>query len=138
MVMVAFGPEHLTVTMNGHVVEGWATVADYFMPPQAAEFWSVKTGPTGDAFYFRKGASRGGEVKIVLMPHSPSVTFFDQQIQVVVAGGFVEWNGSARNSANGKSQTYEQGVLRVGPKGEQFGAEEVADKTYIFHFQDIV
>ena len=76
MVMVAFGPEHLTVTMNGHTVEGWANVADYFMPPQATEFWSVKTGPTGDAFYFRRGASRGGEVKIVLMPHSPSVTFF--------------------------------------------------------------
>ena len=56
----------------------------------------------------------------------------------MVAGGFVEWNGSARNSANGKSQTYEQGVLRVGPKGEQFGNDEVADKTYIFHFQDIV
>ena len=42
MVMVAFGPEHLTVTMNGHEVQGWASVADYFMPPQATEFWSVK------------------------------------------------------------------------------------------------
>ena len=51
----------------------------------------------------------------------------------------MEWNGSARNSANGKSQTYEAGrAAPCGPKGEQFGNDEVADKTYIFHFQDIV
>ena len=50
------------------------------------------------------------------MPNSPSVDFFDQQIQVVAQGGFVEWNGTARNSANGKSQTYELGVLRLGQR----------------------
>ena len=136
--VMAYGPEHLTVTMNGIEVEGWANVADFFMPPQATDFFSVKTGPLGDAFYYRKGAARGGQVKIVLMPSSPTATKFDQQSAVVAAGGFVEWNGTARNSANGKSQTYEAGVLQTGPKGEQFGEEEVAAKTYIFYFQDIV
>ena len=137
MTMVAFGPEHLTVVFNGHEVGGWANVVDFFMPPQDTEFWTVKTGPTGDAFYFRKGASRGGEVKIVLMPNSLTVDFFDQQLEIVARGGFVDWSGTSRNSANGKSKTYERGVLRRGPKGEQFGGEEVADKTYIFYFEDI-
>ena len=50
----------------------------------------------------------------------------------------MDWSGTSRNSANGKSKTYERGVLRRGPKGEQFGGEEVADKTYIFYFEDIV
>ena len=138
MVMVAFGPEHLTVNMNGHEVQGWASVADFFMPPQDTEFFSVRIGPTGDAFYYRRGSSRGGEVKMVLMPNSPSVDFFDQQVQVVARGGFVEWNGTARNSANGKSITMERGIIRRAPKGEQFGEEEVANKTYIFYFEDIV
>ena len=136
--VMAYGPEHLTVTMNGHEVQGWANVADFFMPPQDTEFFGVKIGPLGDAFYYRKGAARGGEVKIVLMPNSESTTFFDQQAQVVAQGGFVEWNGTARNSANNKSLTMESGVLRRAPKGEQFGDEEVAAKTYIFYFQDIV
>ena len=133
----AYGPEHLTVTMNGHEVMGWANVADFFMPPQATDFFAVKIGPLGDAFYYRKGAARGGEVKIVVMPNSDTATFFDQQAEVVAQGGFVEWNGTARNSANGKSQSYELGILKTAPKGEQFGEEEVAAKTYIFYFQDI-
>ena len=132
------GPEHLAVVFNGHRVEGWANVADFFMPPQDTEFYGVKVGPLGDAYYYRKGASRGGEVKIVLMPHSPSVIFFDQQAAVVAQGGYVEWNASASNSFNGRSLSMERGILRRAPKWDQFGDETVADRTYIFYFEDII
>ena len=138
MTMVPFGPEQLTVIMNGHEVQGWAPVADFFMPPQATEFYTSRTGPKGDKFFYRQGMSRGGEVKIVLMPNSPTVDFFDQQVQIVNQGGQVMWNGSARNRANGKSQTFERGVLKTAAKGDQFGAETVADKTYIFEFETII
>ena len=135
--VMAYGPEHLTVTLNGHDVQGWANVADFFMPPQDTEFYTVRIGPRGDAFYYRRGAARGGEVKIVLMPQSESVTFFEQQAEVVARGGFVDWNGTARNSANGKSLTMERGILRRAPKGEQFGEEGVENKTFIFYFEDL-
>ena len=34
MTTVAYGPEQLRLVLNGHTVEGWADVGDFFMPPQ--------------------------------------------------------------------------------------------------------
>ena len=135
-------PEHLTVDQDERHSrsEGWAQRGGLLHAAAAPrDFFSVKSlGRWAMPSTTARVPRRGGQVKIVLMPSSPTATKFDQQSAVVAAGGFVEWNGTARNSANGKSQTYEAGVLQTGPKGEQFGEEEVAAKTYIFYFQDIV
>ena len=81
---------------------------------------------------------------MVLMAGSQSADFFDRQAEVVARGGDVPWSGTADWTgvgANGeqirKSQTYERGRLMMGPKGDQFGNEDVANKTYIFEFEDI-
>ena len=144
MTTVAFGPEQLRLVLNGHTVEGWADTADFFMPPQDATFYRSKTGPTGDKYFYRSGSSRGGQLKVVLFPGTASSTFFDQQAEVVARGGDVEWSGTADWTGIGqngeqirRSQTYERGRLMTAPKGDQFGQEELGNKTYIFEFEDI-
>ena len=31
---MAFSPEDLEVTLNGHVIQGWSDDTDFFMPPR--------------------------------------------------------------------------------------------------------
>ena len=129
--------ERTTVTLNGHVVQGWSEDADALSMPDEFEFATTRRGADGMLAAFGTGA-RGGEVAIKLLPTSPSAQFFMQQQTAILGGDRVVWDASIVNDETGASFTLTRGVLIKGPLGQNMGAGDFANQTFTLDFEEIV
>ncbi len=135
--MTTISLEGTTVELNGHIVQGWSDDSDALMMPDAFELATVRRGATGDMATFSTG-DKGGPISIKLLPTSPSLPFFMQQLAVQLNGGAVVWDGKITNSQSGFGFTLERGVMTAGPLGQTMGRGEVANDTFTFEFERII
>ena len=135
--MRLFNLKDTTVVLNSHEVEGFSEDADAITMPDGFELATVRRGATGDMAAFSTG-DRGGPVSIKLLPHSPSLPFFMQQLAVLRDGGRVTWDGEVRNTHAGWSFRLAGGVMVSGPLGQTAGRGDVANQTFTFEFEDII
>ena len=139
-----FSLQDVTVTLNGHTVEGeqtirgWSEDTDALTLPDAFEFASVRRGATGDMAAFSTG-DRGGPVTLKLLPNSPSVPFLMNQVtRILVERAEVIWDGSVKHSKTGASVTLKRGILISGPLWYTMGKGEVSNLTFNWEFQEII
>ena len=139
-----FSLQDVTVLLNGHTVEGehtisgWSEDSDALTLPDAFEFASVRRGATGDMAAFSTG-DRGGPVSLKLLPNSPSVPFFMNQVtRILVDKAEVIWGGSVNHIKTGASVTLERGILISGPLWYTMGKGEVGNLTFNWEFQEII
>ena len=75
---------------------------------------------------------RGGPVTLKLLPNSPSVPFFMNQVtRILVERDEVIWDGSAKHIKTGASVTLKRGILISGPVWYTMGKGEAGQS----HFQ---
>ena len=123
--------------LDDHTVEGWSEDTDALTLPDAFEFANVRRGADGRMVAFPTGI-RGGPVSLKLLPNSPSVPFFMQQVTEILKNkAKVIWGGSVKHPLTGYSVTLERGVLMSGPLGYTMGAGEVANLTFTWEFETI-
>ena len=139
-----FSLQDVTVILNGHTVEGeqiirgWSEDTDALTLPDAFEFASVRRGATGDMAAFSTG-DRGGPVTLKLLPNSPSVPFFMNQVtRILVERAEVIWDGIAKHTKTGASVTLKRGVLISGPVWYTMGKGEVGNLTFTWEFEQII
>ena len=139
-----FSLQDVTVILNGHTVEGeqiisgWSEDTDALTLPDAFEFASVRRGATGKMAAFSTG-DRGGPVTLKLMPNSPSVPFFMNQVTRILADkAEVIWDGSVKHSRTGASVTLKRGILISGPLWYTMGKGEAGNLTFNWEFQEII
>ena len=139
-----FSLQDVTVLLNGHTVEGeqtikgWSEDTDALTLPDAFEFASVRRGATGDMAAFSTG-DRGGPVTLKLLPNSPSVPFFMNQVaRILVDKAEVIWDGSVKHKRTGASVTLKRGVLISGPLWYTMGKGEAGNPTFMFEFEEII
>ena len=139
-----FSLQDVTVTLNGHTVEGeqtirgWSEDTDALTLPDAFEFASVRRGATGDMAAFSTG-DRGGPVSLKLLPNSPSVPFLMNQVtRILVERAKVIWDGSVKHIKTGASVTLKRGILISGPVWYTMGKGEVSNLTFNWEFQEII
>ena len=139
-----FSLQDVTVTLNGHTVEGeqtirgWSEDTDALMIPDAFEFASVRRGAAGDMAAFSTG-DRGGPVSLKLLPNSPSVPFLMNQVsRILVERAVVIWDGSVKHSRTGASVTLKRGILVSGPLWYTMGKGEAGNLTFNWEFQEII
>ena len=133
-----FSLQDVTVTLNGHTVEGWSKDTDALTLPDAFEFASVRRGATGDMAAFSTG-DRGGPVSLKLMPNSPSVPFLMNQVtRILVDKAEVIWDGSVKHSKSDASVTLKRGILISGPVWYTMGKGEVSNLTFTWEFEEII
>ena len=125
------------VILNEHIVKGWSEDTGALTLPDAFEFASVRRGATGDMAAFSTG-DRGGPVSLSLLPTSPSVPFFMQQVSAIREGKRVIWEGSVEYKPTGARVTLDRGVLMSGPLGWIMGKADVGNMTFTWEFQDII
>ncbi len=135
-----------TVILNGHTVQGsktntiqgWSEDTDALTLPDAFEFASVRRGATGDMAVFSTG-DRGGPVSLKLLPNSPSVPFFMQQVtEILTNKAVVVWDGSVHHLKTGARATLRRGVLMSGPLWYTMGKGEAANLTFTWEFEEII
>ncbi len=136
--------QDVTVTLNGHTVEGeqiirgWSEDTDALTLPDAFEFASVRRGATGEMAAFSTG-DRGGPVTLKLIPNSPSVPFLMNQVtRILVERAEVIWDGSVKHRKSGASVTLKRGILVSGPLWYTMGKGEVGNLTFNWEFQEII
>ena len=139
-----FSLQDVTVTLNGHTVEGeqtirgWSEDTDALTLPDAFEFASVRRGATGDMAAFSTG-DRGGPVSLKLLPNSLSVPFLMNQVtRILVERAEVIWDGSVKHSRTGASVTLKRGILISGPVWYTMGKGEASNLTFNWEFQEII
>ena len=133
-----FSLQDVTFILNGHTVEGWSEDTDALTLPDAFEFASVRRGATGDMAAFSTG-DRGGPVTLKLMPNSPSVPFFMNQVtRILVERAEVIWDGSVKHKRTGASVTLKRGILVSGPLWYTLGKAEAGNPTFTWEFQEII
>ena len=149
-----FSLQDVTVTLNGHTVEGetpnghdvegeqiirgWSEDTDALTLPDAFEFASVRRGATGQMAAFSTG-DRGGPVTLKLMPNSPSVPFLMTQVARILRDkAEVIWDGSVKHGRSGASVTLKRGVLVSGPLWYTMGKGEAGNPTFTWEFQEII
>ena len=133
-----FSLQDVTVTLNGHTVEGWSEDSDALTLPDSFEFASVRRGATGDMAAFSTG-DRGGPVTLKLMPNSPSVPFLMNQVtRILVERAEVIWDGSVKHNRTGASVTLKRGILISGPVWYTMGKGEASNLTFNWEFQEII
>ena len=142
-----FSLQDVTVTLNGHTVEGeqtisgWSEDSDALTLPDAFEFASVRRGATGDMAAFSTG-DRGGPVTLKLMPNSPSVPFLMNQVtQILTDRAVVIWDGSVKHRKNRRtdaSVTLKRGILVSGPLWYTMGKGEASNLTFMWEFEEII
>ena len=146
-----FSLQDVTVTLNGHTVEGeqiivegeqiikgWSEDSDALTLPDAFEFASVRRGATGDMAAFSTG-DRGGPVTLKLMPNSPSVPFLMNQVTRILSDkAEVIWDGSVKHRRTGASVTLSRGILISGPLWYTMGKGEASNLTFNWEFQEII
>ena len=134
------------VTFNGHTVEkpllahtvmGWSEDAGALTLPDALELVTVRRGALGDMAVFRTG-DRGGQVSLSLLPNSPSVKFFMQQMTLILSKKLsVVWEGNVQHTLSKASVKLKRGVLMSGPLWYTMGKGEVGNLTFTWEFEDI-
>ena len=136
--------QDVTVTLNGHTVEGeqnirgWSEDTDALTLPDAFEFASVRRGATGDMAAFSTG-DRGGPVSLKLLPNSPSVPFLMNQVtRILVERTEVIWDGSVKHIKTGASVTLKRGILISGPVWYTMGKGEAGNFTFNWEFEEII
>ena len=136
--------QDVTFILNGHTVEGeqtirgWSEDTDALTLPDAFEFASVRRGATGDMAAFITG-DRGGPVTLKLLPNSPSVPFFMNQVtRILVDKAQVIWDGSVKHSRTGASVTLKRGVLISGPLWYTMGKGAAGNLTFTWEFEEII
>ncbi len=139
-----FSLQDVTVILNGHTVEGehiikgWSEDSDALTLPDAFEFASVRRGATGVMAAFSTG-DRGGPVSLKLMPNSPSVPFFMNQVtRILVDKAEVIWDGSVIHSRTKASVALSRGVLISGPLWYTMGKGEAGNLTFTWEFEQII
>ena len=144
-----FSLQDVTVLLNGHAVEGetpedeqtisgWSEDTDALTLPDAFEFASVRRGATGKMAAFSTG-DRGGPVTLKLMPNSPSVPFFMNQVtRILVDKAEVIWDGSVIHGRSGASVTLNRGILVSGPLWYTIGKGEAGNLTFNWEFEQII
>ena len=139
-----FSLQDVTVTLNGHTVEGeqtirgWSEDTDALTLPNAFEFASVRRGATGDMAAFSTG-DRGGPVSLKLLPNSLSVPFLMNQVtRILVERAEVIWDGSVKHIKTGASVTLKRGILISGPVWYQMGKGEASNLTFNWEFEEII
>ena len=139
-----FSLQDVTVTLNGHTLEGeqtirgWSEDTDALTLPDAFEFASVRRGATGDMAAFSTG-DRGGPVSLKLLPNSPSVPFLMNQVtRILVDRAEVIWGGSVKHKRTGASVTLKRGILVSGPLWYTMGKGEASNLTFNWEFQEII
>ena len=133
-----FSLQDVTVILNGHTVGGWSEDTDALTLPDAFEFASVRRGATGDMAAFSTGDT-GGPVTLKLLPNSPSVPFFMNQVtRILVERAVVIWDGSVKHSRTGASVTLKRGILISGPVWYQMGKGEASNLTFNWEFEEII
>lgn len=123
--------------INGYEVQGWSEDTGALTLPDAFEFASVRRGATGDMAVFSTG-DRGGPVSLSLLPTSPSVPFFMQQLSAIREGKRVIWEGSVEYTPTGAHVELKRGVLMSGPLGFTMGKNDVGNLTFTWEFEDII
>lgn len=82
---------------------------------------------------------RGGPVTLKLLPNSPSVPFFMNQVtRILVERAVVIWDGSVKHSRTGASVTLKRGILISGPVWYQMGKGEASNLTFNWEFEEII
>ena len=142
-----FSLQDVTVILNGHTVEGqqteqtisgWSEDTDALTLPDAFEFASVRRGATGKMAAFSTG-DKGGPVTLKLMPNSPSVPFFMNQVtRILVDKAEVIWDGSVIHGKTGASVRLSRGVLVSGPLWYTMGKGEAGNPTFTWEFEQII
>ena len=136
------------VTFNGHTVNppppgehtvmGWSEDAGALTLPDALELVTVRRGALGDMVVFRTG-DRGGQVSLSLLPNSPSVKFFMQQMTRILSDKLsVVWQGDVQHTSSKASVKLRRGVLMSGPLWYTMGKGEVGNLTFTWEFEDII
>ena len=128
--------EHATVTLNGHVCQGWADDTEALVLPDI-DLTNVTTGADGLLAASSTGM-RGGEIELKFQPQSPSVQFFGTQLTHYLRGNPIEFNGSIVNQTMGQAIQLSNGVFRRGPLGQSLGNGDPVAQVYVIHFQLIL
>ena len=139
--VAAFSLEHVSVTLGGHLVRGFADEDDALMLPDAVSFFEVSRGADGSMEVMRNGV-KGGELQLKLQPSSPSVQFFMNQVSLQMgdqgsSGTIVSWQGEVIDSRNGAKVTLSDGVLTEAPLGQTYGAGAAATMVFKWQFEII-
>ena len=136
--------QDVTVTLNGHTVEGeqiirgWSEDTDALTLPDAFEFASVRRGATGKMAAFSTG-DRGGPVTLKLMPNSPSVPFLMKQVTRILSDkAEVIWDDSVKHKRTGASVTLNRGVLVSGPLWYTMGKGEAGNLIFMWEYEQII
>lgn len=131
-----FSLEQITVILNGHTVKGFSDATDAFSVPTVT-FANVVRGADGRMVSVSTG-DKGGPLVIKLLPNSPSVPFFMNAISAQLLGASITWYGLYRDSQNGISVGFTNGVLQIGPVGQTLGKGAAANQEFTFEFERII
>lgn len=135
---MAFSPEDLQFTLNGHVFEGWSDDSDFFMLTQNNAHTVTRIGGDGRRMRVSNPSRKGTVATCKLMPDSPSVRFMQQQVEASRTGAPTIFEGSAVNQGEyGGSVSLSDGVLVEAPDWWTFGSGDVANMVYTFDFGEV-
>ena len=124
------------VTINGHIVEGWADDSS------ALEFEDIDLhqglhGPDGLALYNRTGR-RGGMVTLKLLGNSVSTRYFMIDAERIKAGYKLEYSGNIFDCATLQEYGLLRGVMMRAPFGQSRGSDVAPMMEFQFDFTQIV
>ena len=128
--------EHTTVTINGHVCEGWAAAADALSLP-VLQLANHDVGPDGLKVVSSTGM-RGGIVTLKLLANSRSRAFFSQQVAEIQRGAVIVFEGSISNSQTGETTRLERGHMEIAPLGTSLGNGTPPELGFQIHFESII
>ena len=131
-----FSIEHTTVTINGHVCEGWADDGEAIAFPEI-DLIEDSVGPDGLLVVSSTG-ERGGEMMFKFQANSVSVAFFGVQLTRALRGGPVIFSGTIVNNQSGVTTRLEGGVMKNAPMGQSLGKGTPKQQEYTIRFQSIL
>lgn len=128
--------QHSTVTINGHVCQGWAAAADALTMPDI-QLAQHEIGPDGLKVVSSTGM-RGGIVTFKFLANSVSRRQFGIWMAQIQRGASIVFEGSIANSQTGASTRLSRGHMEVGPAGQTLGNAVPPAREFQIHFESII
>lgn len=124
-----------TVTLNGHVCEGWADEDDALMFPNTT-LANVTRGADGKMQASSTG-NLGDAVEFKFLATSRTVKFLSAQVAHIKNGGLVTFNGTVVDGVNNVSVVLSRGVLTEAMDHPSLGQGAASTVTYKIEFESI-
>ena len=127
---------HTTVTVNGHVCEGWAAVADALTFPDIT-LSNSEVGPDGLRVASSTGM-RGGVVGFKFQSNSRSRAQFSRWSSQVQKGATIIFEGSWSNAQTGENGRLDRGTMETMRPGTTLGNAAVGSQDFMINFESVV